>query len=496
MSLQDGLLYKMYKRFRLFSIIFCHPVEWREHRCPLRWRYQNDGVAIMQRSYVIKPELGKTYPFVSHGKGIYLYDRDGKRYIDGCSGAVTASIGHAVEEVAEAMYEQAKQVSFAYRSQFSSEAVEELGAKLAEWAPGSLNWSFFVSSGSEATETAQKIAIQYWQEKGFPSKNRIISRWMSYHGITMGALSMSGHVLRRKRFVPLLADYPTISAPYPYRRPEGMPLEEYALRCANELETAILRVGPEHVAAFIAEPVIGASGGAVVPPDGYFQRIREICDKYQVLFIADEVMTGIGRTGKAFGVDHWGVQPDLMALGKGMSAGYTPMAAAMATEEIIETIARGSGLIMAGHTYSANPQSAATALAVLRYMEKHNLVEKAAKNGQYLLAKLQQLAEEIPLIGEARGLGLLCGLEFVKEKATKEPFPLSQGVSSRVIQRAFEKGLLIYPAIGGLDGVAGDAVIVSPPLTITTEEIDELIGLLREAVWSVQQELRQGSSAS
>ncbi|MGZ0052914.1 aspartate aminotransferase family protein [Brevibacillus gelatini] len=444
----------------------------------------------MSRSYVIKPELGKTYPFISHGKGIYLYDKEGNRYIDGCSGAVTASIGHGVEEVAEAMYQQAKQVSFAYRSHFSSDAVEELGAKLAEWAPGSLNWTFFVSSGSEATETAQKIAIQYWQEKGRPTKNRIISRWMSYHGITMGALSMSGHVLRRKRFVPLLEDYPTITGPYPYRRPAGMSLEAYALECANELERAILRIGAEQVAAFIAEPVIGASGGAVVPPDGYFQRIREICDKYEVLFIADEVMTGVGRTGKAFGVDHWGVVPDLMTLGKGMSAGYTPMAATMVTDEIIETITKGSGLIMAGHTYSANPQSAAVSLAVLQYVEKHGLIEKAAEQGAYLLSRLQELAEELPLVGEARGLGMLCGLEFVKNKETKEPFALSEGVAAKIIAKAFEKGLLIYPAIGGIDGVAGDSVIVAPPLTITKEQIDELIALLKEAIVSVQQELK------
>lgn len=444
----------------------------------------------MEKSYVIKPELGKSYPVISHGKGIYLYDKEGNRYIDGCSGAVTASIGHGVEEIAEAMYAQAKEVSFAYRSHFSSDAVEQLGAKLAKWAPGSLNWTFFVSSGSEATETAQKIAIQYWQEKGKPTKNRIISRWMSYHGITMGALSMSGHVLRRKRFVPLLEDYPAITGPYPYRRPEGMSLEEYAMSCANELETAILRVGADQVAAFIAEPVIGATAGAVVPPDGYFQRIREICDKYQVLFIADEVMTGVGRTGKAFGVDHWGVVPDLMTLGKGMSAGYTPMAATMVSDEIIDTITKGSGLIMAGHTYSANPQSAAISLAVLNYVEKNQLVEKAAEQGAYLLSRLQELADELPLIGDARGLGMLCGLEFVKNKQTKEPFALSQGVGSKVIAKAFEKGLLIYPAMGGIEGVAGDSVIISPPLTITKEQIDELIGLLKEAIQAVQQELQ------
>lgn len=443
------------------------------------------------RSYVIKPELGKTYPFIAYGKGIYLYDQDGKRYLDGCGGAVTVSIGHGVEEVAEAMYAQAKEVSFAYRSHFSSEAVEGLGAKLAEWAPGSLNWSFFVSSGSEATETAQKIAIQYWQERGRPTKNRIISRWMSYHGITMGALSMSGHVLRRKRFVPLLADYPTISAPYPYRMPVGLSLEEYALQCANELETAILRICPEQVAAFIAEPVIGASGGAVVPPDGYFQRIREICTKYEVLFIADEVMTGVGRTGKAFGIDHWGVEPDLMALGKGMSAGYTPMAATMVSEEIIETITNGSGQIMAGHTYSANPQSAAVSLAVLQYVEKHGLIAKAAEQGAYLLAGMKRLADELPLIGEARGLGMLCGMEFVKDKQSKEAFPLSVGVAARVIAKSLEKGLIIYPAIGGLEGIAGDAIIIAPPFTITREEIDELLAILKEAISDVQKELQQ-----
>ncbi|MGE5703832.1 MAG: aspartate aminotransferase family protein [Clostridia bacterium] len=444
----------------------------------------------MERSYVIKPELGKSYPFVSHGKGIYLYDKNGKEYIDGCGGAVTACIGHGVQEITDAMLEQANKVSFAYRSHFSSDAVEELGAKLAKWAPGELNWTFFVSSGSEATETAQKIAIQYWQEKGYQRKNRIISRWMSYHGITMGALSMSGHVLRRKRFTPLLADYPAISAPYPYRMPEGMSIEEYSQKVADELEVAIRRIGAENVAAFIAEPVIGASGGAVVAPPGYFERIREICDKNQVLFIADEVMTGMGRTGKNFGIDHWNVKPDLMALGKGMSAGYTPMAAAMATDEIIETITKGSGLIMAGHTYSANPQSAAISLAVVNYIEKHNLVAKAAEQGDYLLTQMKQLVADFPLVGDARGLGMLNGLEFVKNKETKEAFPLSVGAANRVLSRAFEKGLIIYPAIGGIDGIAGDSVIVAPPLNITREEIDRLMGILRSTIEEVQAELK------
>ncbi|HZG16341.1 MAG TPA: aspartate aminotransferase family protein [Candidatus Bathyarchaeia archaeon] len=443
----------------------------------------------MKRTYVIKPDLAKQYPFVAYGKGVYLYDQAGKAYLDGCSGAVTASIGHGIEEIAEAMYEQAKQVSFAYRSHFSSEPVEELAARLAALAPGQVNWSFFVSSGSEATETAQKIAIQYWQEKGYERKNRVISRWMSYHGITMGALSMSGHVLRRKRFVPLLADYPAVQTPYPYRKPADVSEEAYGRMCADELEQAILRIGAENVAAFIAEPVVGASGGAIVPPDGYFSRIREICDKYQVLFIADEVMTGIGRTGRNFGMDHWGVEPDMMALGKGMSAGYTPMAAAMASEEIIDTIAKGSGSIMAGHTYSANPQSAATSLAVLNYVEKHRLVERAAREGEYLLSELKKLEQQSSIVGEARGLGLLCALELVQEKESKQPYPLSAGVTNRVLERAFAKGLILYPAVGGLDGVAGDAIIIAPPLTIERAELDKLLTIVADVLIEIEAEL-------
>ncbi|WP_126427718.1 aspartate aminotransferase family protein [Brevibacillus marinus] len=449
----------------------------------------DEVVCVDQQSYVIKPELGKTYPLVTHGKGVYLYDQSGNAYLDGCSGAVTAGIGHAVPEIAEAMYEQARKVSFAYRSHFTSEAAETLAGKLAEWAPGSLKYSFFVNSGSEATETAQKIAIQYWQERGYPRKNKMLSRWMSYHGITIGALSMSGHVLRRKRFVPLLADYPNVPAPYCYRCPYALSPDSCSSRCLDELETAIQRIGAENIAAFIAEPVIGAAGGAVVPPAGYYQRVREICDRNQILFIADEVMTGIGRTGRRFGIDHWGVAPDIMTLGKGLSAGYTPLAAALVSEEIVATIARGSGSIMAGHTYSANPQSSAIALAVLRYVEQHRLVENARLQGEYLLRQLKQLAADFSLVGDARGLGLLCALEFVRDKRTKAPFALSEGVGQRIIDRAFAKGLIIYPALGGIDGQAGDAVIIAPPLVISRDELDELIRLLREAIAEVQAEL-------
>lgn len=443
------------------------------------------------QSYVITPELGKAYPVVSHGKGVYLYDNAGRRYLDGSSGAIAASLGHGIPEIVEAMRVQAERVTFVHRSHFISEPVMQLAEKLAEWSPGNLRYAFFVNSGSEATETAHKIAIQYWQELGYDRKTRVLSRWMSYHGITTGALSMSGHVLRRRRFVPLLADYPSVSPPYCYRCPWGQEPANCLQHCLDEMEAAIRRIGPEYIAAFIAEPVIGAAGGAVVPPEGYFQRIREICDRYQILFIADEVMTGCGRTGKNFGIDHWGVVPDLMAIGKGMSGGYTPQAAVLVTEEIHETIRKGTGFIMAGHTYSANPLSSAVSLAVLRFMEAEGLVDRARQQGDELIADLRTLQKEIPLIGDVRGKGLLCGVEFVKDPVTKEPFPLQQGVTQRILEKAFQKGLLLYPASGGLDGIAGDAILVAPPLIIRSEERKELVELLRQTLLEVQEELHK-----
>jgi len=436
------------------------------------------------KSRVIKPHLLKDLPMISHGKGIYLYDTNGKQYIDGCSGAVTASIGHGVDEIVQAMVQQAKNVSFVYRSQFKNQAAEDLAVKLSKWAPGDLNWSFFVNSGSEATETAMKIAIQYWQERGIRGKNKVISRWMSYHGITLGALSMSGHVLRRKRFSALLDQLPSVSAPHCYKCPLNQTFPSCELACAKELEIAIQRIGPENIAGFIAEPIIGASGGAVVPPAGYYQEVRRICDQYEILFIADEVMTGMGRTGANFAIDHWGVVPDIMTVGKGLSAGYTPIAAAIATDGIIETIASGSASIMAGHTFSANPLSASIALAVIEYLEKYDLVLNAKHQGVYLNKRLTELQQKFPIVGDVRGKGLLQGVELVADH--HQPFPLDEGVTNQIIESAMEKGLIVYPAVGGPHGTSGDAFLVAPPLTIRKEEIDKIIDILEEVLSEVQ----------
>lgn len=442
----------------------------------------------MKKSYLIKPLLDGHYPTAVYGKGIYIYDDEDKQYIDGSSGAVTASIGHAVPEIIEAMLKQAEKISFVYRSQFTTDEVEQLAAKLSEidFIKDGEYSSFFVNSGSEATETAMKIAIQHWQERGKPTKSKVISRWTSYHGITMGALSLSGHSERRRRFVSLLEDLPTIPAPYCYRCPFNQDYPSCQLRCASELEMAISRIGADHIAAFIAEPIIGAAGGVIVPPAGYYERIKEICERHEILFIADEVMTGIGRTGRMFAMEHWGVQPDIIALGKGMSAGYTPMAATLVSEKVMEPIRTGSKVVMSGHTYSANPQSAAVSLAVLEYIEKHNLVEKAAENGAYLLTQLQQLARNYPIIGDVRGMGLMVGIEFVSNFFSKYPFKKELNLTGTIVSTARDKGLLIYPASSGVEGGDGDAVIISPPLTIKKHEIDQLIEIFKETVSDVQ----------
>lgn len=436
----------------------------------------------MEKSFLIKPMLDEIYPVIDYGKGVYLYDMEGKKYLDAASGAVTANIGHGVLEIIEAMEEQAKKVSFVYRSQFTSEAAEKLAKKIADWMPGDLNWSFFVNSGSEATETAMKMAIQYWQEQGILTKTKVLSRWVSYHGITLGALSMSGHTGRRARFVPLLEDFPVINPPYCYRCPYNLEAPACGYACANELEMAIKRIGADQIAAFIAEPVIGAAGGAIAPPKDYFKTIKKICEDNNILFIADEVMTGFGRTGTVLACEQWDVIPDIVAFGKGMGAGYAPIAAAVASEKVMAPILAGTKSVMSGHTLSANPQSCAVSLAVLEYLEKNVIIKEVESKGIFLKNQLEKLKEQFSFIGDVRGKGLLLGIEFVEDQETKTPFPRKAFITQKVVRIAMEKGLLVYPAGAGIDGVNGDAIIISPPLTITEKEIENLLLLVKETL--------------
>ncbi|MGZ4122405.1 MAG: aminotransferase class III-fold pyridoxal phosphate-dependent enzyme, partial [Tumebacillaceae bacterium] len=294
-------------------------------------------------SKLIKPDLKGTYPVVDYGKGVHLFDENGKRYLDACSGAIVTNIGHGVQEIIEAGNEQGRKVSFAYRTQFTNQPLEELAAMAVDKSPGA-DWIFFVNSGSEATEIALRFVWQYWQERNKPLKQKVLSRRVSYHGMTLGALGVSGHYERRSRYGWVLHEEPSVAEAYCYRCPFALEPETCGLRCADDLEKQIRRIGADKVAAFIAEPVVGASGAAITPPPGYFERIREICDRYDVLLVIDEVMTGFGRTGTWFGIDHWNVKPDITVVGKGLSAGYTPIAAVLLTDAVLEPLRSGSGV--------------------------------------------------------------------------------------------------------------------------------------------------------
>ncbi len=429
----------------------------------------------------------KYYPTAERGEGIYICDTEGKRYIDGSGGAVVVSIGHGVREIQEAMLAQAELISFTHGSQFTTEAAQKLAERLVRIAPSGLDRVYYLSGGSEAVETAVKMARQYQVDRGVPSKYKVISRWTSYHGNTLGALALSGHTGRRRYYQPLIQHTPHIAPAYCYRCPFDREPDSCHLECADDLERTILYEGPASVSAFIAEPVVGATAGALVPKDGYFQRIREICDTYDVLLIVDEVMTGIGRTGKYFSVDHWYVVPDMIVCAKGLASGYTPIYCIITKDAIRQAIMNGNGAFVHGHTYSQNPLSCSIALAVLDYIEKYDLVQRSAVMGKYFVNKLQDLYKH-PMVGDVRGLGLFAGVELVKNKETKEPFDPKQRVNVLIGNRAFEKGLICYPGNGGADGVHGDHILLAPPFIITEEEADMIVTILDESIGEIARE--------
>lgn len=437
------------------------------------------------QDHVFYRNLRKFYPTVSHGQGIYLYDTDGKRYMDGSGGAAVVGIGHGVREITEAMLRQAEKVSFAHGSQFTSEAAVAFAERIVSLAPEGLTKVYFLSGGSEAVETAVKMARQYQVDRGKPGKYKVISRWTSYHGNTLGALALSGHTGRRKYYMPLIQHTPHIVPAYCYRCPLDLEPETCSLECADDLERTILYEGPDSVSAFVAEPIVGATAGALVPRDGYFQRIREICDRYDVLLIVDEVMTGIGRTGKNFGIDHWETIPDLIVSAKGLASGYNPIFCVIAKEEIHSTIKEASGTFVHGHTYSQNPLSCAIGLAVLSYIEENQLIPRCAQMGRYLLDQLQILRER-KIVGDVRGKGLFAGVEYVRKKETREPFDPGLKVNALIANTAFDKGLIVYPGGGGADGVRGDHSLLAPPFIITEDQIDELVAILDETIEEVE----------
>ncbi len=441
------------------------------------------------RQRLINLRLQKSFPVAVKGEGIYIYDSEGRRYLDGCSGALVANFGHGVGEIARAMASQAETLPFVYRNHFSSPAAEALADRFCSLTREPMGGAYFTNSGSEATETAVKLARVHHLASGENARYKIISRWQSYHGITMGALSWSGLTSRRIAYQPYLKDCVHIPPAYCYRCWFGCTPDSCGLECAHALENAILTEGPDTVAAFMAEPVVGAALAAALPPDEYFQVIREICDRHGVLYIAEEVMTGAGRTGgKFFASDHFPAQPDIIAFGKGVGGGYYPLAGALVSPDVFETIASGPGSFAASQSHSGHPVGMAAGLAVLDYMDEHHLLDHAQQMGQYLGLRLKELLAH-PLVGDVRGKGLMWGLEFVRDKASKATFDPARQVHLSVYEAARKKSLILLPS-GGCDrGSAGDMALIGPPLIITQSQIDELVGALDEALSNVEREL-------
>ncbi len=426
----------------------------------------------------------KSFPRAVRGEGCYLFTADGKKYLDAAGGAAVVSIGHGVAAIGEAMAAQARRLAFVHSSQFHAEPAERLAERLRQLAPGDFPQTgrvFFTCGGSEATETALKLSRQYFIERGEPQRTRMVARWQSYHGSTLGALAVSGNIKRRALYQPLLADWGHIPPCYCYRCPLGLTYPYCHVACADELEKFIHQVGPETVAAFIVEPVVGATLGAAVPPEGYLQRIAEICRRYGILFVADEVMTGMGRTGKTFGVEHWGVVPDIILVGKGVASGYAPLGAVLVSGAIAETLARGSGSFEHGFTYSAQAVATAAGLAVLDHLEQNHLFERVAPAGAQLLQALASL-KRLPVVGDIRGRGLLVGVELVKDAATREPFPPELKLAERIYRAALEEGVLTYPIQGCVDGERGDHILLAPPYIVSGQEIVEIAGALEKAI--------------
>ena len=417
-------------------------------------------------------------PTVAWGKGSYVYDRDGKQYVDGSGGAAIFCLGHGHQEVNEAIKAQLDRIAHGYRYHFTSEPLAELQAIIARQCGGDLNQVIFVTSGSEAVESCLKIALQYHDAIGERSRRRFIARQRSWHGNTLGALSVSGHVGRRRPFEGSLLDASFLSPANAYRPPKGVVVEKIADYCAAELEQEILRLGPETVSAFIFEPVVGAAGGVVPAPPDYAQRMQEICRKYGVLMIADEVMCGCGRTGTWRALAYDGLEPDLMAIAKGLAGGYIPLGAAVFQGHIGQTILAKQGQFLTGHTFTGHTAACAAGVAVQKIIEREKLAEKVAATGEWLKKTLQAELGDHPHVGDIRGRGFFVGVEFVEDKERKRPFDPSLKLFNRIHNQTLANGLICYPVGGIVDGIAGDAVILSPPYNASGAELEEIVDKL------------------
>ena len=426
----------------------------------------------------------KAFPIAVRGEGCWIISSDGRRFLDASGQAAVVSIGHGVPEIGRAMAEQSSQIAFAHTSQFHTAPAEKLAARLLAIAPPNFRNGgrvYFTSGGSEATETAIKLVRQYHLEIGQKDRYRVLSRRQSYHGSTLGAMSVSGNVARRAPYEPLIADWGHIAPCFCYHCPFEKTFPQCEIACADDLQTHLDENKKDDAAAFIFEPVVGATLGAAVPPEGYAARIAEICRKNGILLIADEVMTGMGRTGKPFAVQYWGIEPDMILVGKGVASGYAPLGAVLVSSRVVEAFERGSGAFMHGFTYQAHPVSTAAGNAVLDFLESQKLFDRVIPAGKNLRDGLSSLLSH-PHVGDVRGLGLLLGVEFVKDKSTREPFPKSDNIAEKIRQACLEENVLTYPTQGCVDGLRGDHILLAPPFTISPEESALIPRAIRSAL--------------
>ncbi|AIR91516.1 aspartate aminotransferase family protein [Pseudomonas cremoricolorata] len=434
-------------------------------------------------SHVLHRSLTQTYPTAVAGDGPYLIDSNGRRYLDASGGAAVSCLGHSDPEVIEAIRQQVGQLAYAHTSFFTTEVMEELADFLVARAPAGLDSVYFVSGGSEAVETALKLARQYFVEIGQPSRSHVIARRQSYHGNTLGALAAGGNQWRRQQFQPLLIDVSHVSPCYAYRDQRADETsEQYATRLADELDAEIQRLGADKVMAFIAEPVVGATLGAVPAVAGYFKKIREVCDRHGVLLILDEVMCGMGRTGSLFAAEQEGISADLITIAKGLGAGYQPIGATLLSGKIRDAIAKGSGYFQHGHTYIGHATACAAALAVQKSIEARGLLNQVQVQGEALQARLQQVLGEHAHVGDIRGRGLFRGIELVQDRQSKAPFDPALKLHARIKQAAMAQGLMCYPMGGTLDGRRGDHILLAPPYIIDASHVDEIAEKLVKAI--------------
>lgn len=431
---------------------------------------------------LVCPNMDKQYKKIVRGEGIFLYDSEGNSYLDGTAGsAAVANLGHSNIGMSDVLKAQMDKVAIIPTHTFYTQVLEDYLEKLVAFAPNGFSKAWTATSGSEAVEQALKLALQFHQLNGEGGRHKIISRWGSYHGNTVFGLDVGGMKTRRSVYESWMQNFPHVAPSYSYRRPSGMSEEEYGQQLIHEFEECIIQSGPETIAAFIAEPVVGAALGATEPVEGYFKAVRELCDKYGILMISDEVMTGFGRLGTNFGIERFGVIPDIIAAGKGMSAGYFPLSAIIAHERVATVFENTKTAFLGGHTYACNPLGATAGSFVIDYMLEQKVVENCREVGDYFKEQLQVLNRH-EIVGDIRGKGLLIGVEFVADKITRSPFPRELEISRQLVDMMFDRGVLVYPGKGTYDGTLGDHILICPPLIISKEETDVIVKALDESL--------------